>query len=34
MITLETKMAHPKEDLVAEVAETENQKIYKIPYRS
>ena len=38
MLTLETKLAHPKEYPVVEEAEkvkhTENQKIYKIPYRS
>ena len=38
MFTLETILANPKEDPVVEVAEkvkqTENQKIYEIPYRS
>ena len=38
MLTLENKLAHPREDPVVEVTEkvkhTENQKIYKIPYRS
>ena len=38
MLTLKTKLAHPKKDSVVEVTEkvkhTENQKIYEIPYRS
>ena len=38
MLTLETKLAHPKEDPVVEVTEkvkhTENQEIIEILYRS
>ena len=38
MATLETKLAHPTEDLVVEVTEkvkhTENQKYCEIPYKS